>query len=54
MVTRSSGTWGGKFSNVPDSIGDPRLVVGTNGGEFLEDDGSRGVFLGAFLGRKTP
>ena len=53
-VTRSSGAWGGKFSNVPDSVGDPRLVVGTTGGEFLEDDGSRGVFLGAFLGRKNP
>ncbi len=51
-VTSSSGSWGGKFSNIEDSAGDPRLVAGTNGAEWNESDGSQGVLTGAFFGTK--
>ena len=44
----NSGAWGGMFSNVPDSSGDPRLVAGTLGGQASTADGSRAVFVGAY------
>ena len=44
-----SGAWGGQFSNVPDSNGDPRLVAGTAGGEFTMPDGGEGAFVGAYF-----
>ncbi len=53
-ITRSSGSWGGKFSNVPDSDGDPRLAAGTLGGSFDTAGGGQGAFLGSFFGLKQP
>ena len=44
----NSGAWGGMFSNVPDSNGDPRLVAGTLAGQATIADGSKAVFVGAF------
>ena len=49
-VTQSSGSWGGRFSNVPTQAGDPRLVVGTAGAEWTESDGGQGVVVGAWNG----
>lgn len=51
-VTSSSGSWGGQFSNIPDAAGDPRLVTGTAGGEYTHENGTHGVWIGAFLGTK--
>ena len=47
-VTQSGGHWGGRFFNRPDSSGNPRLVAGFTQGEFVEDDGSRGLLQGIF------
>ncbi len=47
-ISRSSGGWGGQFSNVPDVSGDPRLVAGTFGGDLTTPGGSRVVYVGAF------
>ena len=33
-VTSTSGSWGGRFSTIQDSAGDPRLVAGTAGAEW--------------------
>ena len=51
-VTSSSGSWGGQFSNIPDASGDPRLVTGTGGGEYAHENGTHGVWIGAFFGTK--
>ena len=47
-VATSSGAWGGQFSNIPDSEGDPRLVAGTFGGQGLSTGGSQAAYVGAF------
>lgn len=46
-ISRSSGAWGGQFSNRL-SAGDPRLIAGTFAGQASTPGGSRGVFVGAF------
>ena len=51
-VTSSSGSWGGQFSNIPDADGDPRLVTGTGGGDYAHENGTHGVWIGAFWGAK--
>lgn len=51
-ISDTDGAWGGQFSNIPDSGGDPRLVAGTYGAAAETARGSQGVFLGAFLGAK--
>ena len=51
-ITRSSGSWGGKLSNVPDGDGDPRLAAGTLGGSFDTAGGGEAAFLGSFFGLK--
>lgn len=48
----SQGTWGGKFSNIPDGSGDPRLVGGTTGAEWSNPEGGRAVFVGNFFAAK--
>ena len=48
-VTGSKGGWGGAVSSIPDGDGNPRLVAGAHKIEFEEDDGSTGVFHGAFI-----
>ena len=52
FVSSSSGAWGGKFSNIPDTEGEPRLVAGTFGGEGNTLGGSELVFIGAFFAPK--
>ena len=47
-ITRSSGAWGGQFSNISDSSGDPRLVAGTFGGESESSGGTEITFVGAY------
>ena len=44
----NSGAWGGLFSNVSNSNGDPRLVAGTLGGQASTADGDTAVFVGAY------
>ena len=39
-ITSSTGAWGGQFSNIADSDGDPRLVAGTFGAEATSAGGS--------------
>ena len=53
-LTASSGTWGGKFSNIPNQAGDPRLVAGTFGASFTTSLGGEGAFLGTFVGLNLP
>ena len=50
--TSTGGAWGGQFSNIADSAGDPRLVAGTFGAEATSAGGSEGAFLGSFVGTK--
>ena len=49
-IASSDGSWGGKFSIVPDDYGNPRLVAGTHGEEFITTGGTRASFVGAFVG----
>lgn len=51
-ITSTEGAWGGRFSSIPDSDGDPRLVAGTFGAEATSAGGSEGAFLGSFVGAK--
>ena len=52
VITNTSGAWGGRFSNILDASGDPRLVAGTTGGEANTAGGSRSVFVGAYFATK--
>ncbi len=52
-VTRTSGSWGGRFSNLPTRAGDPRLVAGTAAAEWTEADGSQGSLVGAWFGTRN-
>ena len=47
---RSQGSWGGRFSTVDDSAGDPRLVAGTVGASGSTPGGSTASFVGGFYG----
>ena len=49
-VVYNKGTLGGTFSNMPDSDGNPRAVMGTGGGEYEFENGSSGAWAGSFLG----
>ncbi len=51
-VTQTSGSWGGRFSNVPSRAGGPRLAAGTAGAEWTEAGGGRGVMVGAWAGTR--
>lgn len=53
-VTLSEGDWGGTHSSRRDADGNPRLVAGFNGVDFQESDGSKGQFVGSFLGLSDP
>ena len=50
--TANSGSWGGKFSNVPDSAGDPRLVAGTYGARAETAGGTGIAFVGTYYANK--
>ena len=49
-IANTTGAWGGQFSNIADSAGDPRLAAGTFGAEATSAGGSQGSFLGSFVG----
>lgn len=49
-ITSSDGSWGGQFSNIPTTDGDPRLVAGTAGARFTDATGGEGTFVGAWFG----
>ena len=49
-ISTSDGSWGGKFSSVPDDEGYPRLVAGTHGATFTTMEGTQASFIGAFVG----
>ena len=51
-IASTTGAWGGQFSSIADSAGDPRLVAGTFGAEGISAGGSQGSFLGSFIGTK--
>ena len=50
QITHAEGSWGGTFSSMPDSDGNPRLVGGFASGNFEENDDSYGNFFGSFMG----
>ena len=35
-IAASAGAWGGRFSDIADAAGDPRLAAGTAGAEWTE------------------
>ena len=47
-IERTSGSWGGRFSNIPADDGAPRLVAGTVASQAEYADGSRVILVGAF------
>ena len=49
-IASSSGSWGGKYSNVSDSDGNPRLVAGTHGANIVTTGGTRTSLIGVFAG----
>ena len=49
-IADSGGSWGGKFSIVPDDDGNPRIVAGTHGEELTTVGGTKAGFIGAFVG----
>ena len=49
-IATSDGSWGGKFSIVPDDEGFPRVVAGTHGATLTTMEGTRASFIGAFVG----
>ena len=48
-ITSTSGAWGGMFSNLPGSDGNPRLVGGTVGAAATTSGGSEVVLVGAYI-----
>ena len=46
----SSGSWGGRFSNVQEAGGEPRLLAGRVGVSFQTSGGGEGTVLGTFVG----
>lgn len=46
----TSGSWGGRFSNVQDAQGNPRAVAGTHAGYSITPGGSEALFTGVFYG----
>ena len=53
IVARGGGSWGGRFSGIPDGDGHPRLIGGTAGAEGTGPDARQGVFVGAYFGTKA-
>lgn len=50
LSINSTGSWGGRFSNIDDSAGNPRMVAGTLGGSGTTSGSSVASFVGAFYG----
>ena len=53
-ISTSDGSWGGKFSVVPDGEGYPRVVAGTHGATLSTTEGTQASFIGAFVGSTEP
>lgn len=53
VVARGGGSWGGRFSGIPDGDGHPRLIGGTAGAEGAGPGAKQGVFVGAYFGTKA-
>ena len=49
-MTHTDGAWGGRFSTLDDSSGNPRIVAGTYGGTARTAGASETAFIGAFYG----
>jgi len=47
-VVESDGSWSGRFSNIPDTDGNPRLAAGMIDVAFAEPDASLGKFMALF------
>ena len=47
-VVESEGSWSGRFSNIPDTDGNPRLAAGMTDVAFAEADASLGKFTALF------
>ena len=41
-------------SNIPDQVGNPRMVAGFSDAYFEESDGSAGSFFGTFVALSEP
>ena len=55
FVTSTSGSWGGRFSNVPNGdTGDPRRVAGSVGVSFETVVGGQAALFGTFAGDLSP
>lgn len=48
----SENAWGGRFSNILDDDGEPRLAAGTLGGHTRSIGGSESSFMGGFMAPK--
>ena len=51
--TQSGGQWAGRFSNIPDSSGSPRLAAGAFAATALTSDGATHTFLGAYRAARS-
>ena len=49
-ITDTHGEWGGEFSTIPNSDGEPRAVAGTVGGYVTTAGGGWASFVGAWYG----
>ncbi len=49
-ITSSEGSWGGRFSNVNDTAGNPRATAGTSSVRFSTTGGTQAVVTGSFYG----
>lgn len=58
VTVTNKGSWGGKFSNIPDADGIPRLAAGTIGVEYTisgdPDWNGRGKIVGAWFATQAP
>ena len=45
-ITEVDGFFGGQFSNIPNDLGNPRLVTGIYRADFRESEGGGGRFYG--------
>lgn len=51
-TTEETGSWGGRFSNIPVTTGEPRLAAGTFGSTSTLSDGGERSYVGAFIAGK--
>ena len=51
-TTEETGSWGGRFSNIPVTTGEPRLAAGTFGSTSTLSDGGERSYVGMFVAGK--